>query len=110
MLEANIKGSYIPEKLLGCYWQCYYVLECEKEKNNNNLFMLLGFKSGVFFFFFDMSIEYGNVRFELVTSASWGVVLSWLSYPSRVVPVLPYSLFTHKKKNKKKKKNPAYGG
>jgi len=32
-------------------------------------------------FFFDMSTQEGEERFELVTSASWGVVLSRLSYP-----------------------------
>jgi hypothetical protein len=34
-----------------------------------------------FFFFFDMSTQEGEEEFELVTSASWGVVPNRLSYP-----------------------------
>jgi hypothetical protein len=37
----------------------------------------------IFFFFFDISTQEGRDEFELVTSALWGVVFSWLSYPLR---------------------------
>jgi hypothetical protein len=36
-------------------------------------------------FFFDISTQEGEGGFELVTSASWGVVPNWLSYPLKTL-------------------------